>query len=359
MAKKSISQSIRFPPFDSSNWIANALPITKKKIESTDYAPNFIIETDDGWLIEQLSSDKKGIYEGDFPEVVHGRRVGWHLVPNKIHQRARNLIRYSVAILLISLLYLAFTPLMEWIGIPTFGTRSVRLGLLDYPLLATIVVPMMLIPILMRIGANFHDLRRQNSFLKETPPSPEIEIEPCSSDKNLVGKISFQTIPEEWGRMTVSWRVGILSPVREAIMEAQGRTLTSQPSPGLSTALPFNTNFGLDDGTGVGEDTPMETKNTQGGMFLRPMRIMALGGQSDFSSGENFELTPPNEIWPGTCYSKLVRVHWELVIKIRREEKGPILWVHPLIVGQNVEKAHVKNAHLVDGRTEILVYIPN
>ena len=93
---------------------------------------------------------------------------------------------------------------MEWIGIPTFGTRSVRLGLLDYPLLATIVVPMMLIPILMRIGANFHDLRRQNSFLKETPPSPEIEIEPCSSDKNLVGKISFQTIPEEWGRMTVS-----------------------------------------------------------------------------------------------------------------------------------------------------------
>tara|TARA_B000000441_G_C21584170_1_gene256153 strand:- start:105 stop:644 length:540 start_codon:yes stop_codon:yes gene_type:complete len=179
MAKKSISQSIRFPPFDSSNWIAEALPITNRKIESTDYAPNFIIETDDGWLIEQSSSDKKGIYVGDFPEVVHGRRVGWHLVPNKIHQRARNLIRYSVAILLISLLYLAFTPLMEWIGIPTFGTRSVRLGLLDYPLLATIVVPMMLIPILMRIGANFHDLRRQNSFLKETPPSPEIEIEPC------------------------------------------------------------------------------------------------------------------------------------------------------------------------------------
>ena len=59
MAKKSISQSIRFPPFDSSNWIAEALPITKKEIESTDYAPNFTIETDDGWLIEQSSSDKK------------------------------------------------------------------------------------------------------------------------------------------------------------------------------------------------------------------------------------------------------------------------------------------------------------
>ena len=86
---------------------------------------------------------------------------------------------------------------------------------------------------------------------------------------------------------------------------------------------------------------------------------MALGGQSDFSSGEHFELTPPNEIWPGTCYSKLVRAHWELVIKIRREGKDPILWVHPLIVGQNVEKAHVNNANLVDGRTEILVFIPN
>ena len=63
--------------------------------------------------------------------------------------------------------------------------------------------------------------------------------------------------------MTVSG-VGILSPVREAIMEAQGRTLTSQPSPGLSTALPFNTNLGLDDGTGVGEDTPMEAKHQEG-----------------------------------------------------------------------------------------------
>ena len=231
--KKSISQSIRFPPFDSSNWIAEALPITKKEIESTDYAPNFTIETDDGWLIEQSSSDKKGIYEGDFPKWSMVEGVGWHLVPNNIHQRARNLIRYSVAILLISLLYLAFTPLMEWIGIPTFGTRSVRLGLLDYPLLATIVVPMRLIPILMRIGANFHDLRRQNSFLKETPPSPEIEIEPCSSDKNLVGKISFQTIPEEWGRMTVSKGAGILSPVREAIMSSRKNT----PLPTISRII--------------------------------------------------------------------------------------------------------------------------
>ncbi|DAC14840.1 MAG TPA: hypothetical protein D7H86_02280, partial [Candidatus Poseidoniales archaeon] len=181
MVKKSITQSIRFPPFDSSNWIAEALPITKKEVTSSDYAPNFTIETKDGWHIQQSSPDKKGMYKGDFPEVVHNRRVGWHLVPNKIHQRARKLIRYSVAVLLISLLYLAFTPLMEWVGIPTFGTRSVRLGLLDYPLLATIVVPMMLIPILMRIGANFHDLRRQNSFLKQAPHAPEIEIEHASS----------------------------------------------------------------------------------------------------------------------------------------------------------------------------------
>ena len=102
-------------------------------------------------------------------------------MPNNIHQRARNLIRYSVAILLFTALFgFHTTDGMDWNTY--FGTRSVRLELLDYPLLATIVVPMMLI----LFYENWSQLSRSAKtkfVLKETPPSPEIEIEPCSSDK--------------------------------------------------------------------------------------------------------------------------------------------------------------------------------
>ena len=43
-----------------------------------------------------------------------------------------------------------------------------------------------------------------------------------------------------------------------------------QPAPGLTTELPHHWSVDLDDGTGGGEDSPMQTTEIKGGLFLRP-----------------------------------------------------------------------------------------
>ncbi len=352
-----VIQRVRFPPFGTDSWNAAQLPISEVVSYDDSPSPGFIVGDRKGWFVERIvDSEKTYPFTGDFPSIIDKQRRGWYLIPHPIHAAARKFITFSVAILLMSLMYLAITPFLENAGIPTFGTTSLRFGLLDYPLLVVIVVPLMLTPIALRVGANLGDLIRQKSFLYNAPKSPIFELDESKNNCPLKGKLTLPEIKEDWRKISISWRVGILPPSREAIFKAQSRTENGQPPPGLATPLPHYWERGLDDGTGTGEDVPMQRTDLPGGIFLRPMRIMALGGRDNISEDGSFTLDSPDDIWPGSFYSDLIRIHWEIVVKIRREKGGPLLWVQPLMVQQNGSRINVTKPQITDGRSETTLH---
>ena len=178
-----LEERIRYPPFESYRYRPQLLPIGVARTEISkqitrdeaneivsDMAPPFRIGNKKSWLVE-----RRYIYQGKTlklnkthnqemseavpkDSVIHKQRTGWYLTPNLIHSQARKIMNFSVIILLIALSYLFFEPILNLWGIPSIGTGRVRFGLLDYPLLAVIVVPILFIPIMMRVGANFSDL---------------------------------------------------------------------------------------------------------------------------------------------------------------------------------------------------------
>ena len=164
------------------------------------------------------------VHMGHIPQIVEKQRTGWYLLPNPIHAKAQNFINLAVMILLFCLLYLFTTPIQSEFGIPTFGTGKVRLGMLDYPLLVAIVVPLLLAPIVLRVIENFGYLNRQRIFLNNAPDSPIIEVEECKSGELLKGSINIPYKKDSWRNFNISWRVGILSPSRH-------KTFSFNPSP--------------------------------------------------------------------------------------------------------------------------------
>ena len=113
------------------------------------------------------------------------------------------------------------------------------------------------------------------------------------------------------------------TPARHKVFAALNLDPSGQPPPGLTTPLPHHWEKGLDDGTGMGEDAPMERHDVPGGVFLRPMRIMSSSEYVELEvKGGDFELSSPPGDWPGTVYGGLVRVHWELLINIERTNGG-------------------------------------
>jgi hypothetical protein len=108
----------------------------------------------------------------------------------------------------------------------------------------------------------------------------------------------------------------------------------------------------LDDGTAGGEDSPIERKDIQGGVFLRPMRFSGEGGQSSIEEDGSFVIDPPQQLWPGTVNSPLHRIHWEFILKIKRENKMPLLWVCPIKVDFSNQNVNLRDQKINDPRTE-------
>ena len=353
----SVKHRIRYPPFESSKLNAGKIPIVEHSFDvDGPVFPSFRLGKEDSWIVERIvegEHETDSTYHGDTPPIIEKQRTGWYLFPHPIHAKARKFMNVIVLILLLCLFYLFTTPVIDSFGIPTFGTGEVRLGMLDYPLLAVIVVPLMVTPIVLRVAANLRDLQRQKYFLSNAPASPKISLEEINSGSNLKGNIELKEIPENWVDMKASWRVGILPPARHKVFAALGLNPEGQPPPGLTTSLPHHWEKGLDDGTGMGEDAPMQRHDVPGGVFLRPMRIMSAGGtQSLGLKGGKFELETPNGDWPGTVYGGLIRVHWELIINIERSVGGPLLWVAPLIVSHRDKPMINEEIKISDGRTE-------
>jgi hypothetical protein len=371
-----VQHSVKYPPFEAHRLVASELPISKKceticeEIDQqqaielvTKSIPSFKIGEKTGWLVERRylfdgNTIKNEVYEhgivddSEWPIVVEKQRRGWYLTPHPVHATARKFINGVVYILLITLLYLFIEPILSALGIPGIGTGTVRIGLLDYPLLALIVGPLFFIPLIMRVTANFGDLRRQKLFLQNPPSNPEIEIiGEAVADQDLKIKVKFESKRDNWNSISVYWRVGALPPARDAVFSALNRTVEGQPPPGLTTKLPHHWEVGLDDGTGAGEDAPMQRQEVAGGLFLRPMRVMQFGGKVEYSE-DKMVLENPKNTWPGTTISPLVKIHWEMIIRIERENEGPLLWVEPLRVKHSSKHVEQKTLTVNDGRTE-------
>ncbi len=370
-------QHVRYPPFEAGRWLPQALPLTERRRYLGDFAtkkdalellktlhPPFELGTRDGWFVETsyvygeetLETKTTGnvTEEAPFVDLINHQRRGWYLIPNPIHHVVRQFINTVVLVLLAALFYLFISPLLIFFGLPVYGLETVRWGLLDYPALAVFVVPLLFAPLVIRVVANLVELQRQNRFLRSDPPRPEIKLsDPVIANEPLGLTVSFNDFPEDWNHVDVLWRVGVLPPSREELLKELNRLPERQPPPGLSTELPHHWIVGLDDGTAGGEDAPMQMQEVKGGLFLRPMRIMATSEQQRWNDGEEVLLQPPKGPWPGSVNTDLVRVHWECILRIDRSKGGALLWVEPLKVAHADVASVLPALPLHDGRSEL------
>ena len=189
-----------------------------------------------------------------------------------------------------------------------------------------------MLPIVLRLSANFFDLKRQQDFFRSPIEQPVVEFDiPIVSGKPLSGRIKLPDELPDWKSVSCHWQVGTLPPSREALIELSNTTEDSQPPVGLSTPLPHHWEASLDDGTAGGEDSPIERKDIQGRVFLRPMRFSAEGGSSKIERWNFFHKSSrPIVAW--TVNSPLHRIHWEFILKIKRNKQMPLLWVCPVHV---------------------------
>ena len=196
-----VEERIRYPPFESYRFKPKLLPIASNKntlfdniskLEAIEHLKSlnapFMVGNEESWLVE-----KRYIYDGDIIEskidyekevkdpitdnsIIDKQRTGWYLTPNPIHAAVRKFLNWAVIILLIALGYLFLQPILEIFGLGGFATGRVRFGLLDYPVLAVFVMPLLFAPIILRVVANLSDLVKQRTFLLDSPKSPEIKI---------------------------------------------------------------------------------------------------------------------------------------------------------------------------------------
>ena len=369
--------TIRYPPFEPARWIPSSLPIATQHHECGEFAtkeealeavatlnPSFRLGSDQSWFLERSFSYGEELLEvrhdrpfsesESFVDAVQHQRTGWYLIPNPIHNIIRQFINGVVLVLLGALFYLFVSPLILALGLPVYGLETVRWGLLDYPALAVFVVPLIFAPLLIRVLANLLELRRQNAFLASNPSRPLLTIDhELVANQPLQLKVKFPKMDPTWTHVDVFWRVGILPPSREVLLHELGRDEHHQPPPGLSTELPHHWIVGLDDGTAGGEDAPMEIQEVQGGLYLRPMRIMESGESQRWKDGENLTLQPPKGTWPGSVNTDLLRIHWECILRINRTKGGPLLWVEPLKVAHSTDTVVFETLPLHDGRSEL------
>ena len=366
---------VRYPPFEAARWESSELPIAKHRYERGQFAtkedaikdlrkPSFRLGDEDGWLIERTfvydeeevaaAHEDTVLEDAGFVRLVKRQRRGWYLIPNPIHNILRQFINGVVVVLLVCLFYLFVSPVLLLLGLPVYGLETVRWGLLDYPALAVFVVPLIFAPLLIRVGANLAELRRQNQFLKRNLSPPVIEfLKDSRADEALEFVVNFPEWDDGWNHVDAILRVGVLPPSREVLFDTLGRMPNRQPPPGLSTELPHHWEVGLDDGTAGGEDAPMELKEVKGGLYLRPMRIMVQGEPQRWNEGEPVRLEPPQLTWPGSVNSELLRIHWECILRIDRKRGGALLWVQPLKVAHSPKAVNLASPPLHDGRSEL------
>ena len=339
----------RHPPFDPRRLNPSELEPVTGIIDRT-FGANFRIETAEGWFVERRglpNADAGALESRPFPSAVKAQRTGWFLEPRPLHRRLRRMVDGVAAMMLLTLLYLALAPGFDALNIPTFGTDSVRLGLLDYPLLGLIVVPLILTPLVLRLAVNVGDLRRQTNIIADDELNLVVNVDHVTSDGPTT--LQIDGVAAQYA-VFASLQCGVLSPRRHHILQTLNRDPHGQPPPGMTTAL-AGMEPALGDGTGLGEDSPMGRHDWPGDVYLRPMRLAARGPWCEIIN-KQVTVEAPEGPWPGTIYDALVRIHWEVVVACDHPVHGRLLHVTPVFARWPKTTIPHLSVELTDGRAE-------
>jgi len=361
-------QRIRYPPFEHSDMIPNEIPVIEVILESENKPPPAFKIGDEGeWFVEwrKVNQDDKKlkliqgqVSQETFPFLMRTRN-GWYIDPDPMHYKARKMIVPAVIILISTLFMRAVTPALSGINIinPLLDTLnySIRIGELDYPLFLFVAFPIFISPMIFRMIANMRDIKRQNNLIKNPIDSPDIEID---RGENHI-EISINKTPKNLEIIRGRLQVGIAVPERKMILESQGKKEGDQTIPGMSTALPARRIASSEElGTGVGESIPMNVADRRV-MMLEPMRVLEPGGWVELSDREDevkIKLQGPDELWPGSIYSGLIAVHWELIIDFLKNDGTRMKWVRPIIMDDYHHKIEIKHLPVRSGRLELSNY---
>ena len=227
---------------------------------------------------------------------------------------------------------------------------SVTIGPLEYPRLLFYTFPLFLLPLLFRTIANFRDMSRQSTINDKPFNEPKYSIVESRDSP----QVTIIEVDSEISLKRSRIQVGVASPERSTVLASLGRNEFGQPSPGMSTILPEKrVSSGDEVGSGVGEATPMQSA-TKKPVILEPLRIMSRSEWvSDIAVGTTFKLNMPEENWPGTIYSSLIAIHWEIVIEFEQKDGRRISWVSPIIMPQSDVATEIPVAPVISGRAEL------
>jgi hypothetical protein len=61
----------------------------------------------------------------------------------------------------------------------------------------------------------------------------------------------------------------------------------------------------------------------------------------------------PKEEWPGSVYTSLVAIHWEVNLEFVQTDGKRISWVSPIIIPQSNVPTDIPVAPVISGRAEL------
>ena len=361
-----VELALRWPPFDPDTVIAAELPVATARFRlSADAPAPCEVEIGDagGFHVRRTVLEEKPAAElwewrtltERLPGRVERERTGWFIVPSPTHRLARRLIRFAVVGIIASLAIHAFEPaLVDWGLVEGSFAGSVRLGLLDYPVLLLVFLPFFLLPILMRVLASVWDFRRTRRFRENPPASPTLEMDPAVNSRDaLEVEVAFPEVPAGWTGAVARLQVGLLNPRRPMLLRALGRSEGAQNPPGVSTPLTIRQYANAELGTGFGESTPLQGPDAER-LFLSPLPVLSRGEEVSLPlEGGRVTLPQPAGDWPGSEYHPLFACHWELLLRFEREVDGPLIFVKPLRVEHDGGACQIDVMPVQSGRSEL------
>ncbi len=360
---KEYVQKIRYPPFEYSHMNAKYVPITEVIIESEkEIDTEFKIGDENSWFAEwRIKSDEdenlpriSSIVTSDTLPFLMKNRNGWYIGPDPLHLVSRKIITPTVIILILSIFIHAIEPgLLELGLISKSFAGSYRFGPLDYPKLLLFAFPIFLLPLIFRMIANFRDIKKQNDYKKNPLSPPDINL---TKGENSIS-IEITSMPSDIVINRARIQVGIAVPERKKIMEALNRKEWQQPSPGMSTEVPEKRiSTGDEMGTGVGEAMPMAVQHSRV-LLLETLRVLEPGEwNSNIKLNSIIKLKGPEIIWPGSIYSSLIAIHWELILDGERSDGTIMKWIRPIKVSQNMTNVDIETMPVRSGRIEMSDY---
>jgi len=353
-------QRIRYPPFELGQMDPSAVPISEIEVDVDDeILTNFRIGSEESWFVEwtdcNVNDPPRKKFECDVglepPIFLTRTRLGWFINPDPLHNISRRLILPTVLLLIVSLFIHAIEPgLVDLRIISSAIAGSVVIGPLEYPRLLFYTFPLFLLPLIFRTIANFRDMARQSMINEHPYQEPTFTI-----DENRESPVvTIHGFDSDISLIRARIQVGVASPERSTVLYSLGRNQFGQPSPGMSTVLSEKRVAPGDEvGLGVGESTPMQS-TTKKSVILEPLRIMSRSQWvSDIEVGLPCKLCMPNENWPGSIYSSLIAIHWELIIEFEQNDGRRIAWVSPIFIPQSNVATDIPIAPVISGRAEL------